>query len=65
VRDRRIEEVTPLVSPELLLREQPLADTSAEVVLRGRSVIADILDRRDDRLLVVVGPAASMTPPRH
>ncbi len=58
VRDQRIDGVTALVTPELLLREQPLASASAEVVLRGRSVVADILNRVDDRLLVVVGPCS-------
>jgi 3-deoxy-7-phosphoheptulonate synthase len=62
VRDQRIEGVTPLVPPELLLREQALAESSAEVVLRGRSVVADILNREDDRLLVVVGPCSVHDP---
>jgi len=58
VRDQRIETVTALAAPEQLLREQPLAESSAELVLRGRSVVADILNRVDDRLLVVVGPCS-------
>jgi 3-deoxy-7-phosphoheptulonate synthase len=62
VRDQRIEGVTALAPPELLLREQALAETSAEVVLRGRSVVADILNREDDRLLVVVGPCSVHDP---
>src|ERR1700677_2909751 len=58
VRDQRIEGVTALAAPELLLREQPLAESSAELVLRGRAVVTDILNRVDDRLLVVVGPCS-------
>jgi 3-deoxy-7-phosphoheptulonate synthase len=62
VRDQRIEGVTALAPPELLLREQALVESSAEVVLRGRSVVADILNREDDRLLVVVGPCSVHDP---
>ncbi len=58
MRDQRIERVTSLAPPELLLREQALVEASAEVVLRGRSVVVDILNRADDRLLVVVGPCS-------
>jgi 3-deoxy-7-phosphoheptulonate synthase len=58
VRDRRIEGVTALASPELMLRDQPLLETAAEMVLRGRSLVADVLNRMDDRLLVVAGPCS-------
>ena len=62
VRDQRIEEVVSLVTPTVLLREQPLQPSHADVVLRGRSTIADILRRRDDRVLVVVGPCSVHDP---
>jgi 3-deoxy-7-phosphoheptulonate synthase len=58
VRDQRIEQTLPLVTPAAMLDELPLTDEQAEVVLRGRSEIARILDREDDRLLVVVGPCS-------
>jgi 3-deoxy-7-phosphoheptulonate synthase len=58
VRDRRIEQVVPLVTPAMMLHERPLSDAQAEVVLRGRSEIGRVLDREDDRLLVVVGPCS-------
>jgi 3-deoxy-7-phosphoheptulonate synthase len=58
VRDRRIEQVVPLVPPALLLHELPLGPEQAEVVLQGRSEVAGILDQTDDRLLVVVGPCS-------
>src|ERR1700722_2102585 len=56
VRDQRIAGVTALAPPELLLREQPLEEALAEVVLRGRSAVTEVLSGLDDRLLVVVGP---------
>ncbi len=62
VRDQRIRDLTPLAPPEQLLRDQPLAEASADVVLRGRAVVADILGRDDDRLLVVVGPCSVHDP---
>ena len=58
VRDQRIEQVVPLVAPAQILDELPLGAEHEEVVLRGRSEIADILRRADDRLLVVVGPCS-------
>jgi 3-deoxy-7-phosphoheptulonate synthase len=58
VRDQRIERVTGLLAPALILQEQALAQTRETVVLHGRSAVAEILDRRDDRLLVVVGPCS-------
>lgn len=58
VRDRRIEQVVPLVTPALMLHELPLTQRRAEVVTRGRDEIAAILDGDDDRLLVVVGPCS-------
>jgi 3-deoxy-7-phosphoheptulonate synthase len=58
LRDRRIEGVIALASPEKMLREQPLSEAQAGIVLRGRSAASDILNRLDDRLLVVVGPCS-------
>ena len=64
VRDQRIAWITGLVAPATLLGEQPLAEAPAEVVLRGRAGVRDVLDRSDDRLLVVVGPCSSTTSTR-
>jgi 3-deoxy-7-phosphoheptulonate synthase len=58
VRDVRIARTAPFATPEEVLAELPLSDDQAEVVLRGRSEIGAILDRADDRLLVVVGPCS-------
>jgi 3-deoxy-7-phosphoheptulonate synthase len=62
VRDRRIEQVIPLSTPEFIINQLPLVGEPSEVVLRGRSEIAQILNRRDDRLLVVVGPCSVHDP---
>ena len=62
VSDTRIDKVVPLVSPALLHHELPLdADLSAAVV-EGRRAVARVLDREDDRLMVVVGPCSVHDP---
>jgi 3-deoxy-7-phosphoheptulonate synthase len=58
VRDQRIERATGLLAPAVLVGEQPLTASSEEVVLQGRSDVAEILNGQDDRLLVVVGPCS-------
>jgi 3-deoxy-7-phosphoheptulonate synthase len=58
VRDQRIQRLVPLVAPRELIEELPLSDEHADVLLRGRSEVQAILDGRDDRLLVVVGPCS-------
>jgi 3-deoxy-7-phosphoheptulonate synthase len=58
VRDRRIARVSPLTTPADLLERLPLEPGLADVVLRGRELVAAILDAADDRLLVVVGPCS-------
>jgi 3-deoxy-7-phosphoheptulonate synthase len=58
VRDQRIERLESLISPRQLLEELPLSPAQTEVVLRGRAQTHAVLDREDDRLLVVVGPCS-------
>jgi 3-deoxy-7-phosphoheptulonate synthase len=58
VRDRRIGRIVPLVSPGELLDDLPLGGGQEEFVLARRAEVSRILDRKDDRLLVVVGPCS-------
>jgi 3-deoxy-7-phosphoheptulonate synthase len=62
VRDRRIARISSLTIPVDLLERLPLESELADVVLRGRDSVHAILDRRDDRLLVVVGPCSVHDP---
>src|SRR5262245_4269109 len=62
VRDRRIERVVELVAPETLLGELSLGEERAAAVVRGREDVAKVLDRDDDRLLVVAGPCSVHDP---
>jgi 3-deoxy-7-phosphoheptulonate synthase len=58
VRDQRIAQVVPLVAPRELLDELPLGEAHVQAVLGGRAAAHAILERSDDRLLVVVGPCS-------
>jgi 3-deoxy-7-phosphoheptulonate synthase len=58
VRDRRIDQVVELMPPVQILDDLPLTATQEEAVLRHREEVAAILGRRDDRLLVIVGPCS-------
>ncbi|OQO94048.1 3-deoxy-7-phosphoheptulonate synthase [Saccharomonospora piscinae] len=56
--DRRTTRMSPLLSPALLRAEHPVDRAVAETVTLGRRDTVDILDGRDDRLLVLVGPCS-------
>jgi len=56
--DTRIGAVRPLISPALLLDEQPLPEAAMQLVERTRCEIGALLRGLDDRLLVVVGPCS-------
>ncbi len=60
--DQRIDRVVPLTTPALLLHELPLDDALTAAVLTGRRAVGQVLDRTDDRLLVVVGPCSVHDP---
>jgi 3-deoxy-7-phosphoheptulonate synthase len=58
VRELRIERVVELVPPVDLLGDLPLGEEREAAVVRGREQVGEIIDRGDDRLLVVVGPCS-------
>ena len=58
----RTARISPLLSPALLRDELPVDERVADVVTRSRADVVDILDGRDDRLLVVVGPCSIHDP---
>ncbi len=60
--DRRIERITPLATPALLMHEHPLSAARAEQVVGHRREVTAVLDRADPRLLVVVGPCSVHDP---
>jgi 3-deoxy-7-phosphoheptulonate synthase len=56
--DLRITQVRPLIPPAILLEEIPISDRASNVVANSRRVLADVLDRRDPRLVAIVGPCS-------
>ncbi len=47
-----------LITPAQLKKEIPLTENARESVLRGRQAVMDILDHKDHRMFVVVGPCS-------
>ena len=47
-----------LITPRELKEEQPINDQAQETIASGRRAIEDILDRKDHRIMVVVGPCS-------
>lgn len=47
-----------LPTPQEVKEKAPLSEAAAQVVFRGRQAVQDILDRKDHRLLMVVGPCS-------
>ena len=60
--DLRITQVRPLIPPAILLEEIPISDRASNVVANTRRAIADVLEGRDPRLVVVVGPCSIHDP---
>ncbi len=61
--DQRIKDVTPLPPPEHLIRFFPIAGTAIEKLIGNtRSAIRHIMQGKDDRLLVVMGPCSIHDP---
>jgi 3-deoxy-7-phosphoheptulonate synthase len=58
VRDTRIERVVELVPPEALIEDLSLGEEREATVVEGRKDAEHVLERVDDRLLVVVGPCS-------
>lgn len=57
-----IDSFDPMPTPEEIHARVPLTETAAKSVLAGRRTLEAILDRRDSRLLVVVGPCSIHDP---
>ena len=52
----------PMPSPEDILADLPLSTEAARTVMRGRETLRNILERKDHRLFVVVGPCSIHDP---
>src|SRR5262245_15178488 len=56
--DLRIKDVRPLIPPSILLEEIPITERASNVVADARVILTDVLNGRDSRLVVVVGPCS-------
>ncbi len=61
--DQRIKDVMPLPPPEHLIRFFPIAGTPVEALVGNtRSAIKKIMQHKDDRLLLIIGPCSIHDP---
>ncbi len=57
-----VERMSEIPSPDEVQESIPLTDSAAATVLAGRNALRAILDRKDPRLFVVVGPCSIHDP---
>jgi 3-deoxy-7-phosphoheptulonate synthase len=57
-----IRETVPLISPQLLKADFPMTEASNRTILRGRESIQEIIQGKDPRFLVIVGPCSIHDP---
>ncbi len=62
VDDVRIDTLRPLISPAILMEEIPLEGSQMDFVASIRDQVGAIIEGRDDRLLVIVGPCSIHDP---
>ncbi|RYZ01589.1 MAG: 3-deoxy-7-phosphoheptulonate synthase [Myxococcales bacterium] len=60
--DVRIDTLKPLLPPAILMEEIPLPEAASRAVAESRTEVASILEGKDDRLVVVVGPCSIHDP---
>ncbi len=57
-----VEAMVEIPSPEEVQERLPLTDAAAETILAGRNAIRAILERKDPRLFIIVGPCSIHDP---
>jgi 3-deoxy-7-phosphoheptulonate synthase len=58
IQDLHVKEIVRLLAPKELKAEWPLIETASATVARSREAVTRILQQKDPRLLVVVGPCS-------
>lgn len=56
--DLRINEIREVLEPARLIAELPVSDAAAQTVLNARKTIQNIMQGKDDRLLMITGPCS-------
>ena len=57
-KDLRITGTKEIQTPEAMMAELPLSESAANLVTDTRQQIYDVLDGKDDRLVVIIGPCS-------
>ena len=60
--DVRITAMTEVISPEQLHKDCPISEVASKVIFDTRTAIHNILNGKDDRLLVIIGPCSIHDP---
>ncbi|MCU4327805.1 3-deoxy-7-phosphoheptulonate synthase [Acinetobacter johnsonii] len=60
--DVNLQSIHPLVTPAELKTELPLTESAYQTVLHGRETIRNILDGKDKRIFMVIGPCSIHDP---
>ncbi|KAJ2785220.1 hypothetical protein H4R18_000671 [Coemansia javaensis] len=56
--DVNISQIRPLIPPQILMEDLPLTEAAAATIVKGRRAAEAIIQGKDDRLLVIVGPCS-------
>ena len=62
IENLRVESITRLITPRKLKEELPLNGTALATVAGGRDAVRAVVQRRDPRLLVIIGPCSIHDP---
>ncbi|WP_215904381.1 3-deoxy-7-phosphoheptulonate synthase [Acinetobacter junii] len=60
--DVNIKSIQTLITPAELKADLPLSESASQTVLQGRATVRNILDGKDKRLFVVIGPCSIHDP---
>ncbi|KAJ1675318.1 hypothetical protein EV182_001503 [Spiromyces aspiralis] len=60
--DKNIARIRPLIPPQILMEDLPLSVSASIAINKGRQSAKTIIEGKDDRLLVVVGPCSIHDP---
>ncbi|CCK71537.1 3-deoxy-7-phosphoheptulonate synthase ARO3 KNAG_0H01240 [Huiozyma naganishii CBS 8797] len=60
--DWRIKGYDPLTPPDLLQHEYPISPKGQEIIVNAREAVCNILNGKDDRMVIVIGPCSIHDP---
>ena len=57
-KDLRISDTKEILTPEELMQDLPISESASKTVTEARQQVYDVLDGKDDRLVVIIGPCS-------